>query len=187
VRSLTTLQARIVDGHAAGRRLTPVGDLDLSARSGKEDILMPIVEPASPCSHPCTKIVKFMTDHDVPANGGISLPPYTPVDGYRHINVFVKFDQTDANEAPVNLGVMFAFDAGGAQGARCYANLEENVSGPQSTNFVEVSGLGTWHGSQWNTSSYVARSAQRDARRRAGDHQAGRLRPWRQPCGPQNR
>ena len=118
---------------------------------------MPIVEPARPCSHPCTKIVKFMTDHDVPANGGISLPPYTPVDGYRHINVFVKFDQTDANEAPVNLGVMFAFDAGGAQGARCYANLEENVSGPQSTNFVEVSGLGTWHGSQWNTSSYVAR------------------------------
>jgi hypothetical protein len=67
VRPLTTLQARIVDGHAAGHRLT-VGDLDLSARSGKEDTLMPIIEPASPCSHPCTKIVKFMTDHDVPAN-----------------------------------------------------------------------------------------------------------------------
>jgi hypothetical protein len=42
-------------------------------------------------------------------------------------------------------------------GARRYVNLEENVAGPQSTNFVQVSGAGTWHGSQHKISSYLAR------------------------------
>ena len=42
-------------------------------------------------------------------------------------------------------------------GARRYVNLEENFPGPQSTNFIEVSGSGTWHGSPHIISSYVAR------------------------------
>jgi hypothetical protein len=42
-------------------------------------------------------------------------------------------------------------------GARRYVNLEENLSGPQSTSFVSVSGEGSWHGSQWKVGSYVAR------------------------------
>jgi len=53
--------------------------------------------------------------------------------------------------------VVFAFDQNGKLGARRYVNLEENLSGPQSTNFIEVSGSGSWHGSPWNVSSYVAR------------------------------
>jgi len=82
---------------------------------------------------------------------------YTSVDGYRHLNVFVEFSQHADNEPPVDLGVVFAFDAQGKLGARCYVNLEPNLPYPQRTNFVEVSGLGTWHGSQQNISSYVAR------------------------------
>jgi hypothetical protein len=109
------------------------------------------------CSQPCTRIVKFMTDKEVPANIGISLPPYTKVDGYRYINIFVRFDQQEADEEPVDLGFIFAFDEGGSMGARCYANLEANLPPRQSTNFIEISGKGTWHGSQWKTSSYVAR------------------------------
>ena len=42
-------------------------------------------------------------------------------------------------------------------GARRYVNLEANLPGPQSTNFVDVSGIGSWHGSPHNISSYVAR------------------------------
>lgn len=114
------------------------------------------VEP-SKCCPPCTKVVKFMTDHEVPANVGISLPPYTNIDGYRYINIFVQFTQKAANEAPVDLGVIFAFDANGKLGARRYANLEDNLPGPQSTNFIEVSGSGSWHGSPHNISSYLAR------------------------------
>ena len=57
----------------------------------------------------------------------------------------------------MDLGVIFAFDANGTMGARRYANLEENLSGPQSTNFIEVSGQGSWHGSPHNISSYLAR------------------------------
>jgi hypothetical protein len=42
-------------------------------------------------------------------------------------------------------------------GARRYANLEENLPGPQSTNFIDVAGSASWHGSQWKVSSYMAR------------------------------
>jgi hypothetical protein len=115
------------------------------------------IQRQEPCSLACTKIVKFMTDHELAPNMGISLPPYTNVNGYRHINIFVRFSQVVADEAPVDLGVIFAFDKNGSMGARRYVNLEHNVSSPQSTNFIEVSGRGSWHGSPHNISSYTAR------------------------------
>jgi len=98
-----------------------------------------------------------MTDHEVPANVGISLPPYTSIDGYRYINIFVRFSQAAADEPPVDLGVIFAFDANGNMGSRRYVSLEQNVSSPQGTNFIEVSGRGSWHGSPHNISTYLAR------------------------------
>jgi hypothetical protein len=110
-----------------------------------------------PCNPACTKIVKFMTDHEVPASVGISLPPYASLDGYRYLNVFTRFTQAAADEPPVDLGVVFAFDANGVMGARRYVNLSQNLSAPQSTNFIEVSGQGSWHGSPHNISTYVAR------------------------------
>ena len=67
------------------------------------------------------------------------------------------FTKKEADEPPVDLGVIFAFSTGGEMGARRYANLEENLPGPQSTNFIDVSGSASWHGSQWNISSYMAR------------------------------
>jgi hypothetical protein len=98
-----------------------------------------------------------MTDKALPPNVGISLPAYISTDGFRHINIFVQFTQAAATEPPVDLGVIFAFDASGSIGARRYVNLEENLSGPQSTNFIEVSGSGSWHGSPHNISSYLGR------------------------------
>ena len=109
------------------------------------------------CNPACTSVIKFLTDHELPASTGISKPPYKKVDGYRYINIFVQFSQEEAGEAPVDLGVVFAFDSKGKLGARRYVNLEENVPGPQSTNFVEVSGSASWHGSPHNISTYVAR------------------------------
>ena len=111
----------------------------------------------SACNPACTDIIKFMTEHKVPANTGISLPPYSKVDSYRHINIFVRFTQKEADEPPVDLGVVFAFDKKGTMGARRYVNLEDNLPQPQSTNFIEVSGSGSWHGSQHKISSYMAR------------------------------
>jgi len=110
-----------------------------------------------PCNPACTKVVRFMTDRKLPPSVGISLPPYTAVDHYRHLNVFVRFSQKKADEPPVDLGVVFAFDGDGTMGARRYVNLEENLPGPQSTNFIEVSGQASWHGSPHNISTYLAR------------------------------
>jgi hypothetical protein len=109
------------------------------------------------CSPACTNVITFMTDFEVPPSTGISTGTYSSVDGYRHVNVFVQFSQEQPNEAPVDLGVMFAFDAAGHLGSRRYADLEENVPSPQSTNFVQVSGADAWHGSPHNVSSYIAR------------------------------
>jgi hypothetical protein len=113
--------------------------------------------PSRTCYPPCTKVVKFMTDHEIPANVGISLPPYSEVDGYRHMNIFVRFSQEKADERPVDLGVIFAFDASGTMGARRFVNLEANVPAQQQVNSIDVSGAGTWHGSPHNISSYAVR------------------------------
>ena len=118
---------------------------------------MPSKATQGPCNPACSSIIKFMTDHELPPSVGISIPPYTKVDGYRYINLFVKFSQAAADEPPVDLGVIFAFDANGTMGSRRYVNLEQNVSSPQSTNFIEVSGRGSWHGSPHNISTYMAR------------------------------
>lgn len=110
-----------------------------------------------PCNPACTQVIQFMTDRELPPSVGISVPPYTEIDGFRHINLFVRFNQEAADEEPVDLGVIFAFDTKGTMGARRYVNLEENLSGPQSTNFISVSGQGSWHGSPHNISTYLAR------------------------------
>jgi hypothetical protein len=73
------------------------------------------------------------------------------------IKIFVQFSQKKSDEAPVDLGVKFALDKSGKLGARRYVNLEDNLPRPQSTNFVDISGSGSWHGSPHNISSYVAR------------------------------
>jgi hypothetical protein len=112
---------------------------------------------AVPCIPACSKVVKFMTDHTLPPGAGISLPPYTSIDGYRHLTIFVRFSQEADDEPPVELGVMFAFDALGAMAARHYVNLAQNLGAPQPVNFIEVSGAGSWHGSPHNISSYMAR------------------------------
>lgn len=93
-----------------------------------------------------TKVLKFYTDHTIPAGIGISSGVYTNVDGFRYINIFVEFQQDAANEKPVDLGVIFAFDSRGDKGSRRYVNLEENVADQQQVNFINVSGAGTWHG-----------------------------------------
>ena len=118
---------------------------------------MPPINKGGPCNPACTDVIKFYTDKEIPANTGISQPPYNSVDGYRYINIFVRFTQEKADELPVDLGVIFAFDAQGTMGARRYANLEENVAAPQPVNMINVSGAGTWHGSPHNISTYVVR------------------------------
>jgi hypothetical protein len=102
-------------------------------------------------------VIKFMTDHTIPPNVGINVGSYLPVDGYRYVNVFVQFKQVDATEAPVDLGVMFAFDQSGKLGAGHYSNWEANLPTSQTTNRIEISGSQTWHGNPHNVSCYIAR------------------------------
>lgn len=115
------------------------------------------MEKPGPCNPACSQVIKFMTDHKIPASTGIGSPPYKNVDGYRHLNVFVQFSQAAATEKPVDLGLIFGFDESGKMGARHYVNLEFNLASPQATNIIQVSGAGAWSGNPHNTSHYVAR------------------------------
>jgi hypothetical protein len=109
------------------------------------------------CSSPCSTVVQFMTDVQVPAVSGTTTGLYTNIDGYRYINIFVRFNQQSADEHPVDLGVGFAFDSNGDMAAGRYVNLEENLSSQQHINFISISGDGSWNGSQAGTSTYIVR------------------------------
>jgi hypothetical protein len=114
--------------------------------------------------HTCTclpmaasKVITFYDNHTIPANVGISSGMYTKVDGYRHINIVVEFEQAADDEKPVSLGVVFAYSSDGKQGARRYFNFEQNYSTPANPQMITLSGANSWHGSPHNRSSYMAR------------------------------
>ena len=109
------------------------------------------------CNPACTRVIKFMTDREVGANSGVNSFPYTSVDGFRFLNVFVEHTQTAYGEPGVELGVSFGFDADGMMHSRHHVNFEENLSSPQTPNYVLVSASGNWSGSPHNVSHYAAR------------------------------
>jgi hypothetical protein len=118
--------------------------------------------PFGPQRDPCecllrTKVVTFYEDYTIPAGIGVSSGTYTQVDGYRYINIFCEYEQQGAQEAPVSLGVVFAFSPGGANGSRRYFTFEENFSGTADPQMITLSGKNSWHGSPHNKSSYIAR------------------------------
>jgi hypothetical protein len=82
-----------------------------------------VVWLAAGCAHaggagPASKTVRLYEHHEIPGNIGVSSGRYTDVDGYRHVNIAVEFEQRAPDEEPVSLGVVFAHDAEGRFGAR---------------------------------------------------------------------
>ena len=104
-----------------------------------------------------TKVITFYNGATIPAGIGISSGTYTNVDGYRFINIFVEFEQNAFGEAPVSLGVAFAFDAGGTMMSGRYFNFEQNFPAPADPQLISLSGANSWHGSPHNVSAYTAR------------------------------
>lgn len=102
-----------------------------------------------------TKVI--YEDHVIPANRGISTGRYTHVDGYRYANIVVEFEQKEANEEPVSLGVIFAHSSNGKWGSRRYFNFNENLQASADPQMITLSGRRSWHGSPHNRSSYIAR------------------------------
>jgi hypothetical protein len=117
-----------------------------------------IAFPPRQCGCPAvTRTITFYDNATIPAGIGISSGTYTLIDGFSYINIFVEFEQNAADEEPVSLGVVFAFDASGLQGSRRYFNFEQNFSGTADPQMITLSGAGSWHGSPHNRSSYTAR------------------------------
>jgi hypothetical protein len=104
------------------------------------------------------KIIKLLSDQKLGPEIGFSDPAYTDVRGYAYLNITVQFGQETAGEPPVDVSVMFAFDAKGKMATRHFLNLEENPgTTAQAPCVMDVSGLGTWHGAPHNVSRYLVR------------------------------
>ncbi len=103
------------------------------------------------------RIAKLMTDHVVPANSCVSLPPYTAVDGYGHASITLLFDRHALDESPVDLSVAFALDASGFMASRLYIDLEANGAGPSMAGPIAVSGAGAWLGGVHASGAYTVR------------------------------
>ena len=86
-----------------------------------------------------TKVISFYDNATIPAGIGISSGTYTNVDGYRFINIFVEFEQNTAAEAPVSLGVIFAFGRQEPLGIRRYFNFEQNFTGSADPQMITLS------------------------------------------------
>lgn len=104
-----------------------------------------------------TKVINIYEDHTIPANIGISTGVYTKVDGYRYVNVTVRFEQKSAGEKPVSLGVAFAHSQNGKLNSRRYFTFEENFTAPADPQMITLSGKNSWHGQPHNKSVYTAR------------------------------
>jgi hypothetical protein len=135
----------------------------IPSKPGKVAKPRPAPLPApKPVPDPChclavTKVITFYENDTIPAGIGISRGTYVNVDGYRFINIVVEFEQEDAGEDPVSLGVMFAFSSSGDLGSRRYFNFEQNFSYAPDPQMITLSGNNSWHGSPHNISRYTAR------------------------------
>ncbi len=130
------------------------------AKAVKEQTVpSPVPKPAfDPCKClAATKIITFYENDTIPAGIGISKGSYENVDGYRFINIVVEFEQVEAGEDPVSLGVMFAFSSSGANGSRRYFNFEQNINYVPDPQIITLSGNNSWHGAPQNVSTYTAR------------------------------
>ena len=87
-----------------------------------------------------SRVLRLQMEADIPANTELSIPPYNDVNGFRFINLVVKYIHEDPNEPPVDLGVEFAFDEKGLMSTRRYVNLEENLPAPQTVRHIQIEG-----------------------------------------------
>jgi hypothetical protein len=108
-------------------------------------------------SDPISEIIAIYDNAQIPGGTGISKGSYTKVDGYRYVNIAVEYQQESAAEAPLSLGVVFAYDPNGKLGSRRYFTFEQNFAAPADPQMITVSGKNCWHGSPHNKSSYIAR------------------------------
>jgi hypothetical protein len=114
-----------------------------------------------------SKTIVVYDNQSIDPNTAIWNPTGIPVDGFRHANVFVEFEQKAANEPPLSVGVGFGPWANGRAGTR---NLYDFSGGartaPQTAlidsaalrpTWISGAGIETWHGEQ-GIASYAIRT-----------------------------
>jgi hypothetical protein len=104
-----------------------------------------------------TKTITIYDNKIIPPNCGISTGTYTKIDGYRYVNIAVEFEQKEAEEEPLSLGVVFAHSSSGKLGARRYFTFDRNFTSPADPQMITISGKSSWHGHPHDKSSYIAR------------------------------
>lgn len=103
-----------------------------------------------------TKTITLFDREEISANTGIS-KSYVNVQGFHYANIFVEFEQNTADEEPVSVGALFSLSPEGELSARRYFSFDENFNAPANPQFIDVSGVGSWHGLPHKRSAYIIR------------------------------
>jgi hypothetical protein len=110
--------------------------------------------PNDNCNFACTEIFKFVDNAQVPPQGGIG-NPFFLIDGYRYINIMVKYSGKAGDTSGVEISVAFSLTPNNEMSSDRYITLEENVADPKETSLLVVSGKNTAKGD--GTGSYIVR------------------------------
>ena len=111
---------------------------------------------------PDSRVVVAYDSASIGPNAATWNPQGIDVDGYRHANVFVEFEQREAQEEPLEVGVGFGPYQNGRVGTRNYFDFTGPGGGSQAESsrkpptWISGSGRETWHGEQ-GISSYLVR------------------------------
>ena len=118
--------------------------------------------PAQSAALPDSKVIVVYDSATIEPNIATWNPQGISVDGYRHANVFVEFEQRSFQEEPLEVGVGFGPYQDGKLGTRNYFDFTGPGGAPQSESsqksptWISGSGRDTWHGEQ-GISSFMIR------------------------------
>ena len=118
--------------------------------------------PVPSTEQPESRVVVVYDSASIDPNIAIWNPQGIDVDGFRHANVFVEFEQRALDEEPLEVGVGFGPWPNGRAGTRNYFDFtgpggaSQSESSGKPPTWISGSGLQTWHGEQ-GISSYLIR------------------------------
>lgn len=102
------------------------------------------------------KTITFFENQPLPALGGTTSVSQA-VKGYNYANIFVEHTQTNVNELPVHLALIFGLGSNDELSARNFYNFEENSVNVQMANPLVLSGALSYQGDPAHKSSFIAR------------------------------
>ncbi len=87
-----------------------------------------------------TRILRLMVETEVPGRSEISVPPCNETNGFRTVNLFVRYTHEHPQEPPIDLRVEYAYDEKGLMKSSHWCAPAENGTGDMTARRLEFGG-----------------------------------------------